>query len=91
MEACNLVGGSSLSKRRSSGVRLLKYEEDLSSSPMTDHLHVVVGVSTARAGSQESVVAASVCACCVVICEAQDSRRSAFIIYTIQILRYFLQ
>ena len=32
-------------------VRLLRYEEDLSSSPMTDHLHVVVGVSTARAGS----------------------------------------
>ena len=45
----------------------------------TDHLHVVVGVSTARAGRQESGVAASVCACCAAVCEAQDSRRFTFI------------
>ena len=49
------------------------------SPPIADHLHVVVGVSTARAGSQESVVAASVFACCAAVCEAQDSRRFTFI------------
>ena len=48
-------------------------------SPRTDHHHVVEGVRTAGAGSQESVVAASVCACCAAVCEAQDSRRFTFI------------